>query len=300
MTTFGELVDEVLLTLEGFTGDTGAVVGLLSNAITASDTSITVDMPPTDSEGSPMSAGLVEVGDELMNAVQFDRRTGVFTSVIRGWRGSVAAAHAEGSIIRSNPRYPRFQVQRTINDSARALFPRITAIEVVSLRTTGNRVRYELPAGTIGVHRISYEQYGGSKRWPAVHNWRFLQDPAGEFAGSTAVEVHGIPTGRLFQVVVMKEPGQLAAADDTLESTAGLGAYTRPVIVAGAVLRLFSTVELGRALQTTVSQQMLNVQSPVGAATRMAQQLQNSYAMELQSATNKFDALYPASRHGMW
>lgn len=300
MTTFGELVDEVLLTLEGFTGDTGTVVGLLSKAITATDTSLTVDMPPSDTEGSPMSAGLVEVGDELMNAMQFDRRTGVYTSVIRGWRGAAAAAHAEGSVIRSNPRYPRFQVQRAVNDAARALFPRITAVEVLERRTTGNRARYGLPAGTIGVHRISYEQYGGSKKWPAVNDWRFVQDPAGEFSDSTAVEIHGIPTGRRFQVVALKEPGQLVAAGDTLESTAGLGSYTRPVIVAGAVLRLFSTVELGRALQTTVSQQMLNVQSPVGAATRMAQQLQANYAMELQSATNKFDALYPASRHRTW
>jgi hypothetical protein len=300
MITFSELVDEVLLTLEGFTGDTGTVVGQLSKAIDTNDSSLTVNMPPSDTEGSPMSAGLVEVGDELVNAMQFDRKTGVFTSVLRGWRGSTVADHAAGSVVRSNPRYPRFQVRRAINDAARALFPRIAATELVQLRTTGNRVRYQLPDGSIGVHRVSYEQYGGSKRWPAVREWRFVQDPAGEFAGGAALEVRGIPTGRSFQVVVLKEPGQLALDGDTLEGTAGLGSYTRPVIVAGAVLRMFSTVELGRALQTTVSQQMLNTQSPVGAATRMVQQLQTNYSLELTAATNKYDALYPASRHLMW
>jgi hypothetical protein len=299
-TTLESIVDEVLLTLEGFTGDTGSVVGQLLNLLTDVSTSFAVDVPPSEPEGSPLSAGLVEVGDELVNAVHFDRLTGVFTSVVRGWRGSTAVAHPAGSVVRSNPRYPRFQVVRAVNDTARALFPRISAVETVQLRTTGNRVRYELPAGTVAVHRISYEQYGGSKRWPAVQDWRFVQDPAGEFADSAAIEIHGIPTGRSFQVVVFKEPGVMSDPADTLESKAGLGSYTRPVLVAGAVYRLFSTVELGRALQTTVSQQMLNTQSSVGAATRLAGQLQTNYSMELTAATNKFDAMYPAARHSTW
>jgi hypothetical protein len=128
-----------------------------------------------------------------------------------------------------------------------------------------------------------------------------VQQPAGEFSGqSAAIEVHDVPVGRKFQVVVFREPGEMVLPGDTLEGTAGLGSFTRPVVVAGAVLRMFQTVELGRALQTTVSQQMLNTQTPVGAATRMASTLQNAYAMELAAATNKFDAMYPAIRYRTW
>jgi hypothetical protein len=106
--------------------------------------------------------------------------------------------------------------------------------------------------------------------------------------------------GRRFQVVVFREPGLMDLLDDTLEEEAGLGSYTRPAVVAGAVMRLFQSVELGRALQTTVSQQMLNTQTPVGSATRLVSVLQNTYAMELAAAANKFDSLYPAARFRTW
>ena len=298
MTVFGDLVEEVLLQLEGFTGDQG-VFGTLSGSLTDSASTFTV-AGAAYADGSGFSPGIVEIEEELVYCQEFNRTTGVFTGALRGWRGSTAAAHSSGALVRNNPRFPRIQVKKAINDTIRNLYPKVAAIGTSDITPSGTQVRFQLPATALQILHVSQEDTSSTEAWNQRNTWRFIPTPGGSNDGYKAVEIGGLWTGRDVRVVYAKEPTTLSSLSDNFETTTGLPTFTRDAVVWGAMWRLYSMVELGRASTTTADQGLLNRQDRIGAGTDLAKYLLGMYQQALSEAENRWQDLYPAQIHRVW
>ncbi len=299
MTTFSDLQDEVLLTLEGFTNDQAAIA-VLSGGITDSATSITVT-GGAYSDGSGLSTGVWEIEEELLYVPDFNRSTGVASSVVRGWRGTAKVAHSAGAVVRNNPKFPVVQVKRTINDTVRNLYPRVPAIKATDLTTETRKTRYQLPADAKGV--VSVQMQDGVNEddaWSDLSVWKFNPKPGGVNDGFTSLELPYEGRNDTVRVVYSAEPTPMSASSDNFETVTGLPAFTREAVVWGAVWRLYSFAELGRGYFSSADQTMMNRQSDFGKATDISKYILAMYQQAVSDAEARMQDLYPPVRHYVW
>ncbi len=284
-TTLESLTQDVLLQLEGFTGDQ-AVVGVLPSTITDTATSITLPLGG--------SAGVWEIEEELVNVTDYNTTSGAATA-IRGWRGTTKAAHNSGVVCRNAPRFPVSQVKKAINQTVSNLSVRVPAVAVEEFTPTRTVDSYELPAGAQGVLSVSYTN--GVIDVPITH-WKFQRSPGGTLAGSCSVEVI-CPTGYTMRVVYAKHPTELAAGSDLFTAT-GLQEFSVEAVLWGAMWRLYSTSELGLASTATADQQLLARTQPVGSGMNQAKYLLGMYQSAVDEAERRFNETYPAQIHRIW
>ena len=288
MTTFGDLVSETMLQLEGFVNDQ-AVVGTLSSSIGAADVAFSVSTGSYP-DGSGMSTGVWEIGEELVNVIAFNRSTGAVTNCIRGWRGTTATTHASGAMVVNNPRYPIAQVKKTINDTVRNMYPKVPAIKEEEVTMTYSSTRYELPADVKNILSVTADE-------TPLRVWKFIPRPSG--LTGTAIDIQASYSGPV-SVVYAAEPGVMTANNDDFETKTGLPSFAREAVIWGAMWRLYSTVELGRGLMSTADQALLNTPSPIGKATDLAKYLLGMFQQASAEAEQRMQALYPVQKHYVW
>lgn len=295
MTTFSDLQNEVLLTLEGFTNDQ-AVMSLVSVSVSPTDTTITVT-GGAFADGSGMSTGVWEIEDELVFVPDFNRSTGVASSVIRGWRGTTAATHSAGIAIRNNPKFPVVQVKRAINDTIRNLFPRVPAILSHDLTLQVNTYRYQLPVDCRQVLSVSAQDENANYTWTDLRTWKFVPRP---LEGGTVIELPYNSRQRLVRVTYAAEPSPLLLSNDDFATATGLEEFSRESVVWGAVWRLYSASELGRGFFSAADQTMMNRQSDFGKATDISKYLLGMYQQAVTDAESRIQYMFPPVRHYVW
>lgn len=300
MTTFSDLQNEVLLTLEGFTNDQAAVAVMAGGGVSDSATTITVT-GGAFSDGSGLSTGVWEVEEEMVFVPDFNRTTGVGTNVIRGWRGSTAVAHASGVAVRNNPKFPVAQVKRAINDSLRNLYPRVPAIKTADLSLSTRKVRYQLPADVKRVVSVQMQENENEDyAWTDLRVWKFNPKPGSSLDGFTSIELPYGGSNDAVRVVYAAEPTPLAAAADDFETVTGLPAFAREAVVWGAVWRLYSFAELGRGFFSAADQTMMNRQPDFGKATDIAKYILGMHQQAISDAESRMQDLFPPVRHYVW
>jgi hypothetical protein len=216
-------------------------------------------------DASQISRGHVEVGDELMLVGASDAVNNTVTLVSRGYGGSVPAAHAAGTLVRSNPRFPRTTVARAIDDAIASTWPMLFGVEVEHVTFSPAQTTYPLSAGVRGILDVRAEMIGPSGEWVGVKRWRYDRS-----AGAPAVTVwEGPAPGRRLAVTVMTPPKPLASAD-ALFSSSGLPASARDAVIWLATSSLLTDTESGRISTQSVSADMLDQPSPAGSATAAA------------------------------
>jgi hypothetical protein len=305
MATFEDLVQEVLLNLEGFTGDED-LFGTLNTKTSVGDTnpsplSATASQFSVDGsiypDGSGFTAGVIELGDELIYAQAFDRTIGLFSGCLRGWRGTTAVEHPHASLIRNNPNFPRTAVKRAINDAIRNLHPRVPAIKTYEFTYQGAQVRYDMPEGCRQVIQVSWLPPGPTKAWLPVKRWNFDLTGGSNSVTGRAIDVfEGMP-GRKVQVVYYSEATALAASNDDFKTVTGLEDWVRDLVVLGACYRLASFLDAGRVSTNSASQVMLNQQQPVGSGTNLSKYFYSLYQQRLAETEARIQDLYPVARH---
>lgn len=300
MATFEDIIQEVMLNLEGFNSDTD-LYGTVQASITDTDTTFTVDASIFP-DGSGFTAGIIEIGEELVYAQSFDRSTGVFTGVLRGWRGTTAASHPAGTLVRNNPRYSRTAVKRAINDSIGNLHPVVPAIKATEFTAVGAQVRYDLPADARNIVAISYQEPGASKSWQPIRRWSFNRQGTSVSNTGVSVDIFDALAGRLVQVIYQAEATKLESLGDEFSTTTGLYDWTRDLVVYGACYRLASFVDSGRIQATTVEQAAMNSGANYGNASLSAGQNLSKYFYGLYNARlrecqERFQEMHPAVTH---
>ncbi len=294
MTTFNDMVEEVLINLEGFTLRQDRTT-YLTSGIDNNDLSIAL------ASGDNIGKGVLEIDDELIHIDSVDRsdRSAVISPFGRGYRGTTAAAHSANAKVTFAPSFPKISVKRAINDSIRAVYPNIFGVASTTFTFNPSVTTYSLPAEAETVLAVSYDTIGPSNEWLPIRRWR--QDPTsnvGEYATGNAISIYEpIVPGRTVNVVYTKTPTALSNANDVFTTVTGLEETSRDVIIYGAAYRMVSFIDPGRLAFTSPEADANDVTRQFGSGTNTARYLLALYQQRLQEETGRLNGKYPVRVH---
>lgn len=294
MSTFDELTDIVLTNLQGFSLDQDQIT-YLTDAIDETTLSLAVDQP------REVSRGMVEIGDELVWVKLVDSASGTIMVAPkgRGWLGSPVSAHDAETVVKSNPKWPRVQIKRSINDTIRAVYPDLFSVVSTSFTFTAARFGYELPAEAEDVYDVSWDLIGPSKRWPTLSRWRFVPDAdMTAYPTGKALELlDSVVPGRTVHVSYRVAPKPLSSGTDDFSAVSGLPASAEDVIAYGACYRLAGYLDIPRLqLQSVEGTNRSQLVQP-GSATNAAKYFYALYSERLQQEREMLLSRYPRVSH---
>ena len=294
MTTFNEMVEEVLINLEGFTLRQDRTT-YLTAAIDDNDLTLAL------ASGDNIGKGLLEIDDELIHIDSVDRsdRSAVISPFGRGYRGTTAASHSANTKVTFAPSFPKISVKRAINDTIRAVYPNVYGRASTTFSFNPSVTTYSLPAEAETVLAVSYDTIGPSNEWLPIRRWR--HDPTsntGEYATGNAISIYEpIVPGRTVNVVYSKTPTPLSNANDVFTTVTGLEEVSRDLIIYGAAYRMVSFIDPGRLTFTSPEADQNDQTRQFGSGTNTARYLLALYQQRLQEETNRLHGKYPVRVH---
>lgn len=294
MSALQELADEVGGLLAGY-GQSQQRAAFLTANVDSSTLTWAID-PLSVSAGE----GVVEIDDEVVYVQRYDasNSTLLLSPDGRGYDGSTAGAHVAGTRIRIAPTFPRTAVKRAINTAIGRCFPLVYGTEVVNLTYVPPTSTYELPAGTTKILGVDYDTYGPTGEWPQSH-WYSLDataDPTAYPSGKTITLGMGLTPGRDFRVTVAKAPTPLAPADADFSAT-GLSDTARPAVILAACAHLMRFMEPVRLSSSSASADELDTKKPYLTGTKIANDLEQQFQIELRAEANRLSQTFPPRIH---
>lgn len=300
--TFGDMVDEVLINLAGYTLNQDR-----STYLTAAFTSLTspssspliLSLASTDNLGK----GIIEVNDELMWVDAFDRvaNTATIAPYGRGYLGTTASTADVDTKVTISPTFPRFSVKKAINDTIRAMGSSIAAVKQTSFVYNPAVTTYEFENLNIeSILRVMWQDTGPSKEWINVRRWDFdsFADVATWGANSQTISVYDyITPGRTVKVMYATEPTPLADTTDFFADVSGLPESCKDVVILGASYRLMTYIDPARVSQVSPQADEIDTKRPFGASSTVARQLLALYTARLAEETARQQTLYPTRIH---
>lgn len=297
--TFANLVDRVKQQLLGYTKDQ-ASVSFLTAPMTASDTTFSVDT----STAKSLSRGLIEIGDELILAKNYDYTAGtgmVMAGVNgRGREATVAATHAANDIITSDPRFPRVRIKEAINDAINGVYPDLWVFAQYEFPYLAARYEYPIPSDADDVYKVVANTVGPSGVWFPVQSWRF-----NPMASTTSGQVKPTPTptGKTLQIYDRIVPGRnvrasytkaptLLANDGDLFTSTGFPERYVDLIMYGAIWRLLPAYEAGRLQQSSIEATERAPLVPTSAASQASQYFLALYSKRLEEERSRLQQLF--------
>lgn len=289
MTTYSQLVDQVLITLTGYTQRQDQATYLTAD-MTASALTFQVY------QGAVLSRGMVEIGDELIWIDRFDTTTN--TAYVapygRGYRGTTAAAHTTGDRVTIAPTFPRYNIKQFVNDAIDGVYPDLFAVKNTQFNFVAVRTTYQMPKDLIDAQQVTWQTIGPSKEWLPVRHYR-VDNMAATSAwptGKTLSVYDAIVPGRPVNVTYTCKPSLLEYDSDDFEDT-GLASSAKEVIVFGAAWRAVSFLDLGRIPAQAAEADALQSNDPVGSGQTAARMLFQMYQQRLQIEERKQQEIYP-------
>lgn len=294
MSTFRQLVDRTLQSLQGDALDQTEQTHLTA-AITDADLELTVDDP------SQVSAGLAEIGDELVWVKSVNRQTSVVTlsPYGRGYRSTTAAGYDEGTAILNNPRYSRARVKEALNTAIESVYPDLFVVKNTNISYVAARLTYELPADCEQIHSLSWESIGPSRMWIPINQYRF--DPRADttdFPNGKSVDVYeSIIPGRDVRVTYLTSPSLLEEDADDFVTTTGLSVTAEEAIVYGACHRLVGFMEPARLQTSSVESSARSQLVQPGASVNAAKFFYGLYLESVNTERERLLRLHPGTVH---
>lgn len=289
MTTYGQLVDQTLVMLTGYTQRQDQATYLTANL---SESALTF----TVQSGAVLSRGMVEIGDELIWIDTFDSTTN--TAYVapygRGYRGTTAAAHNSGDRVTIAPTFPRSNVKQFINDAIDGVYPDLFAVKNTQFNFVAVRTTYQMPKDLIDAQQVSWRTIGPSLEWLPVRHYR-VDNMAATSAwptGKTLSVYDAIVPGRPVNVTYTCKPSTLEYDSDDFSET-GLPESAKEVIIFGAAWRAVSFLDLGRIPAQAAEADAIQSNDPVGSGQSASRLLFQMYQQRLQIEQRKQQEVYP-------
>ena len=322
-TTIGGLVDRVFREYLEPADDLNSYTAIPTGAgfnVSATSISFNADLL-TQEEEDVMDAGtILECEHELMYCTDVDTTNNTVT-VVRGTRGTTAAEHSAGNLIKIAPAFTRKAVFDAVSDQISNLYPTLYAVETVE---TTSGIGYTL----LG----SYDSPGTNnylvtpiKALSQYTDWSAGSDQTGLTFKGVAIEmidlpnpfvytddtgtertitytvgpdvVHalqfvGIASGHTVYVTFKKKFVQPTAEGDTL-ATIGLEDEWEPIVMAGASAQMLSGRDIPSATADMITDQLAIGSYPVGASSNIRNGLLSYQATLLRQAQKDLKARYP-------
>ena len=275
----------------------------------------------TQEEEDVLDAGtLIEINHELMYCTDIDTVNNSVT-VVRGARGTTAATHTAGDLIKIAPAFTRKAVFDAVCDQIKNLYPTLYAVETVestsgtgytllgSYSSPGTNKYLVTPIKAISQYTdwsAGSDQTGLTFKGVAVE----LIDLPSPFTYTdrTATErtityttgpsvVHalqfsGIASGHTVYVTFKKKFIDPTAEDNTLANI-GLENEYEPIIMAGAAAQMLSGRDIPAATSDFITDQLAVSTYPVGSSSNIRNGLLSYQATLIDQAKKDLKARYP-------
>lgn len=293
MTTYDDLVNEIIDQLQGFTAAPDQVTSL-TTALTASDLSFTVADP-----GS-LSRGFVEIDDEMLWVDAVDPTGPVTVPAFgRGYKGTTAAPHASGAKVTYRPTWTRASVRREINTQISALYPILYGVWPAPVFTMpgGFTYQFNLPSNAERVVdvRFKHTSAGG---WRRARSWEAEHSAPSEFLGGRFISIRDdVPSGSQVQVLYAARPSALVNGDDDFAVVTGLAEGVKDVVTLGVQARLARFLDAARLSSRDVQADQLDQPRGMGTAAGVANDLFRQYQVRLASEQKALSDRYPPRYH---
>lgn len=293
-TTYGDVINETLLNLAGYTMRQDRTTHLTALA-SASATSLSF------ASVTNIGKGLIEIDDELVWLDTYDRvsSTGNVPPYGRGYQGTTAAEHASGTKVTIAPTFPRQSVKKAIEDTIDASFPHLFSVSHIELTYSPQKTTYELPADVQWITNVSWQTTGPSGEWLPVKSWR--HDPMANhtaYASGNTIGIYDrITPGRKISVAYAAKPVKMSNTGDNFETVTGLPSSCKDVIIYGAAYRLSTFIDPGRLNYTSAEADQADTKIQYGSGASTTRFLLALYQQRLNEEADKLRDAYPTRIH---
>lgn len=266
MTTLAEVIED---TRNDFLVTARDEIDILDGAINALVETITV----TDGASGLQHGTVLSIDLELLRVRTV---TGTSATVLRGWGGSTAATHVDGSIVYVNPKVPDYRVFRAVNaelDSLSSPANGLFRIAALDLTYQSGVMGYDLAGATnvIDILDVNYDQPGIDRAWAQINrdDWRLERSMATSAFASGYGLVFNAGGSPSSPIRVRYKTGytRLAALADDVEAVSGLHSEAHDILGLGAAIRLGLGRENQRNLIDAQSQPRRSEEVPAGAVS---------------------------------
>jgi hypothetical protein len=283
VTTFNELTDDVLSMLRGYVRSQESVTAL-NGSLDATATTLNVD------NGSRLGMGRAEIDDELVYIDAITTNAVSLQPWGRAVDGTTAATHADNARVTFNPLFPRHYVKRAINDTIQSMGVELKATGVHTFTFLPATNTYSLPAEVKAVNQVTWKTVGPSGRWETARRWQVdLQADTTQYpTGKTITVWDSIVPGRTVQIRFLKEPSNLSAGADTLETTTGFPVSCRDVVALGTAARLVSSIDVALLDPSSVQAGFFDERRQIGSASNVARTLYALFQQRLAEEIARF------------
>ena len=294
----------------------------LSTGVNDSITSIVFDgdMLSIEEEDTLDKGTIIEINQELMICTDLNAVTNTIT-VKRGMKGTTAAAHTAGDIIKISPPFPRKVVFDAVKDQINNLFPTLFAVETQSVvASTGYTLLGAHDAPGTNNYLVSilsaisqYTDFAtgsdstGTIFQPVTSSLIELPNPF-TFTDSDgvsrtitfttgpsvvhAIQFSSIAQGHTVLVTFKKKFIEPTAESDTLTSI-GLEPEYEPIIMAGVAAQMIAGKDIPTATTDYISDQMAVSNFPVGSSNNVRNSLLQYQQLLVNQARKYLRAKYP-------
>jgi len=275
----------------------------------------------TQEEEDVMEAGsIIEIGRELLLCKELDTVNDTVT-VVRGVRGTTAATHSEGAIVKIAPPFPRQVVFDAVVDQINNLFPTLFAVETQSVQSSNGYTllgTYDSPGTNNYLVSVlkAISQFtdfsAGSDQTGVVFNpvsvqmiqlpnpFTYVDDTATERTITyttgpnhvNALQFFNIDQGHTCYVTFKKKFIEPTAETDTL-ATIGLEDEYEPIIMAGVAAQMMTGRDIPTATADYITDQLAVSNFPVGSANSIRNSLLQYQQLLITQARKYLRAKYP-------
>lgn len=288
--TYGSLIEEVILSLEGWGASKEQRV-TLAGSITDSATTITVD------DGTQVSRGIIEIDNELIWINTTNDVTLTVPPWGRGFKGTTPAAHIVGAAVSVNPTWPRSVIAREINNTIRAVYPMLFAVKSTEFTASSTLWQYALPSDTDRVLSVEW-RWNAIEGWAKLNAWELSHSAdTDDFSSGKMLSLGEYPpTGATVRILYAAPPSLLVNLNDSYTLT-GLSASSRDIVVLGAAARLTPWLDAGRLPVQTVEADALDTPRPLGTAVSIGKEMRARYDARLAEERRALFTRYPLRAH---
>ncbi len=305
-TTYSDIVNEVLINLQGYTMQQDRATSLAAELSTTTTTTISV------TSTSDIGKGIIEVGEELMWIENFDRVANTLTVAPwgRGYLGTTPTTAAVSSKVTISPTFPKHVVKRAVNDTIRAMAASIHAVKQLTFTYNAAITTYELLDGSgnnVEAHSIiaaHWQEVGPSKEWLPIR--RIDLEPYADtttWGGSEAQPAQTvtirdyITPGRTVKLTYAADPTPFSADSDVFTTKTGLPESCKDVVVLGTIYRLLTFLDPARATQTSPQADEIDSKRPYGGVGNVMRQIYGLYTQRLNEEAKAQLQKYPPRVH---
>ena len=300
--TLAQMMDEVLINLSGYTYQQDRSTYLVSPVTTTTSPS---SSPTILSLGSAqdLGKGVVEIDEELLWIDSVDRvaATATISPYGRGYLGTTATTHAVDAKVTISPIFPKYSIQKAINDTIHAVGGAIYATKQTTFTYNAAVTTYSFSNLSIeNILAISWQDIGPTKEWIRVKRWDF--DPYADvdtWGNNTQTVTIGdvIIAGRTVKVMYATSPSVFTASNQDFTTQTGLPESVKDVVILGAAYRLLQYLDPARAAQYSPQADEIDAKRPFGASNTAVRQLFALYTQRLNEERSKQQNQYPPRVH---